>query len=269
MSRAGLAAAVLVLLPLAAAAGKAPPPPTLKDLKRATPEIRTGETVAPDPERAKALYRDFLELEGGDAQLRTEAMRRLGDLQLESGDAARGEVAGQGEAETREAIDIYTRLLEQEPDYPRADVVLYQLSRGWEALGEPDKALGYLDRLVAGHPSSPRIVEAQFRRGEILFSAKRYAEAQHAYEAASAFGPDERVLRAEPLQARLVAVQAVGERGFLRAVPARARPEARRRGQAGVASSIPRISPAQTASWSRTLSACSRSASPTWTGRRR
>jgi tetratricopeptide (TPR) repeat protein len=188
MSRALVAALALALVPLAAGAAKPPPPPTLKDLKRESPEIRTNETVAPDPERAKQLYRDFLELEGGDAALRTEAMRRLGDLQMESGDSARGETAGQGEAETREAIGIYTRLLEQEPDYPRADAVLYQLARGWESLGDPDKALGYLDQLVAKYPSSPRIDEAQFRRGEILFSAKRYPEAQKAYEAASAYG---------------------------------------------------------------------------------
>jgi TolA-binding protein len=189
MSRALMAAIALALAPVGALAGKAPPPPpTLKDLKRAAPEIRAGETVAPDPERAKDLYRKFLELEGGDPALRTEAMRRLGDLQIEAGDSVRGETAGLGEAETREAIEIYTRLLEQQPDYARADVVLYQLARGWESLGEADKALGYLDALVAAYPASPRLDEAQFRRGEILFSAKRYPEAQKAYEAASAFG---------------------------------------------------------------------------------
>ena len=189
MSRALVAVIALALAPLAAHAGKAPPPPpTLKDLKRAAPEVRAGETVAPDPDRAKELYRRFLELEGGDPGLRTEAMRRLGDLQIEAGDSARGETAGLGEAETREAIEIYTRLLEQQPDYARADVVLYQLSRGWESLGEADKALAYLDTLVAKYPASPRLDEAQFRRGEILFSAKRYPEAQKAYEAASAFG---------------------------------------------------------------------------------
>jgi tetratricopeptide (TPR) repeat protein len=189
VSRALIAAIALALAPLAAHAAKAPPPPpTLKDLKRAAPEVRKDETFAPDPDRAKQLYRSFLELEGGDPALRTEAMRRLGDLQIEAGDSARGEAAGQGEAETREAIGIYTRLLEQQPDYPRADVVLYQLSRGWESLGDADKALAYLDTLVAKYPTSVRIDEAQFRRGEILFSAKRYTEAQKAYEAASAFG---------------------------------------------------------------------------------
>jgi tetratricopeptide (TPR) repeat protein len=189
VTRRRIAALMLALLPLAAFAAKAPPPPpTLKDLKRAAPEVRTDETVAPDPERAKQLYRDFLQLEGGDPALRTEAMRRLGDLQIESGDSARGEGAGQGEVETREAIAIYTQLLEQQPGYPRADVVLYQLARGWEALGDTDKALDYLDALVARFPSSARIDEAQFRRGEILFSARRYPEAHKAYESATAYG---------------------------------------------------------------------------------
>jgi tetratricopeptide (TPR) repeat protein len=189
VNRALVVGVLLAFGALPALAAKPPPPPTLKDLKRTAPEVRTGETVAPDPERAKALYRDFLEQQGGDPALRTEAMRRLGDLQIEAGDSARGETAGEGEAETREAIAIYTKLLEQQPGYPRADVVLYQLARGWEALGEPDKALGYLDALAAKYPASARMDEAQFRRGEILFSAKRYAEAQKAYEAASAFGP--------------------------------------------------------------------------------
>jgi tetratricopeptide (TPR) repeat protein len=189
MSRAIVAVVALALLSHAASAAKPPPPPpTLKDLKREAPEVRTGETLPPDPERAKALYRDFLSQEGGDPALRTEAMRRLGDLQIEAGDAARGDAAGQGEAETREAIEIYTRLIEQKPAYPRADDVLYQLARAWESLGEPERALGYLDRLVAQHPASARIDEAQFRRGEIHFSAGRYAEAQRAYEAASAYG---------------------------------------------------------------------------------
>ncbi len=96
----------------------------------------------------------------------------------------------------------------------------------------PEKALGYLDRLVAEYPSSPRIDEAQFRRGEILFSAKRYAEAQTLLRGRERLRRGERVLRAEPVQARLVAVQAVGERGLVRAVPARARPEAPRARQA-------------------------------------
>ena len=211
MNRAIIATLALVLAPLAAHAAKPPPPPTLKDLKRPAPEVRTGETVAPDPDRAKELYRSFLELEGGDPALRTEAMRRLGDLEIEAGDSARGETAGQGEAETREAIGIYTRLLEQQPDYPRTDVVLYQLSRGWEAVGDADKALAYLDR--AGGEVS---IEPPHRRGAI---PARRDSLQRAALRRSAEGlrggkrlwPEKRIPGAGALQARLVALQAVAK----------------------------------------------------------
>ncbi len=166
--------------------------PTLKDLKRATPEVRKGETVAPDADRARELYRGFLELQSDDAELTTEALRRLGDLELEAGETARGELADEqaGRGETLAAIDIYTRLLAERPDYPRADAVLYQLARAWEAEGQPDKALGYLDTLVARYPGSPRLDEAQFRRGEILFSAQDWVSAERAY--ASVIGIGER-----------------------------------------------------------------------------
>jgi tetratricopeptide (TPR) repeat protein len=175
----------LVMMAAVARAGDPPAEPTLKDLRRPPAEIRQGEKVKPDADRARELYQGFLDLEGGDPELRTEALRRLGDLQLDAGEAARGEAPtpGAGSAETRSAIEIYTRLLEEQPDYPRADAVLYQLARAWEAEGNPAEALAYLDRLTAKFPGSPRITEAQFRRGEILFSAQRWREAESAYAA--------------------------------------------------------------------------------------
>lgn len=196
MTGAGRNVAVAVLLTLVVAAGPAvaaarKAPPTLKDLKNRPVEIRAGETVTPDPDKARDLYRKFIGLDAGDPVLRLEALRRLADLELESGDAERGEALAQGAgtSSTREAIALYGRLLEQAPDYPRADAVLYQLSRGWEAEGEPAKALEYLDQLVARFPQSRYIDEAQFRRGEILFSAQRWREAERAYGAVIAQGP--------------------------------------------------------------------------------
>lgn len=175
----------LLVLTAASAAADDRPEPTLRDLYRTVPEVRAGERVQPDAERARALYRGFLDLDSGDPVLRSEALRRLGDLELDAGDAARGEAPapGAGSAETLAAIAIYTRLLAEEPDYPRADAVLYQLSRAYEAQGEVDKALACLDRLVERYPGSPRRLEGQFRRGEILFSAQRWREAEAAYEA--------------------------------------------------------------------------------------
>ena len=66
--------------------------------------------------------------------------------------------------------------------------MLYQLSRAYETTGQGDAALATLDRIVQSYPQSPQIDEVQFRRGELLFSAKRYPEAEHAYAAVIARG---------------------------------------------------------------------------------
>ena len=76
------------------------------------------------------------------------------------------------------------------PNYARNDTVMYQLSRAYEAQAQPEKALAVLDQLVAKYPQSQWITEAQFRRGEILFSAGRYRDAESAYAAVTAAGPD-------------------------------------------------------------------------------
>ncbi len=108
-----------------------------------------------------------------------------------------------------EAIKLYSTLLQAYPNYPRNDQVLYQLARAYETTGQPEKALETLDRVVQKYPRTPQLDEVQFRRGELLFSAKRYADAQAAYATVIIAGARRAVLRAESLQARLVAVQAV------------------------------------------------------------
>jgi len=116
-------------------------------------------------------------------------MRRLGDLNLDAGEMERMEkevtsIDQQGAA----AITLYTTLLKAYPDYARNDQVLYQLSRAYETTGQTDAALATLDRIVQSYPDSSQLDEVQFRRGEILFSAKRYAEAERAYAAVVARG---------------------------------------------------------------------------------
>src|SRR5690606_39032130 len=136
-------------------------------------------------------YRRFLELEAAQPSLRAEAMRRLGDLQVEADESARieGESVAPG-LDLREAIELYQGLLDGFPRYERRDNVMYQLARAYEAAGEPQSALAVLDRLVEQHPDSPWYTEAQFRRGEILFSTERYRDAEHAYAAVIAAGVD-------------------------------------------------------------------------------
>src|SRR5207245_9254509 len=123
-----------------------------------------------------------LELQNTDPKQRAEAMRRLGDLNLDAGELERLEQeVTQVDLQGAEAIKLYTTLLKAYPTYPRNDQVLYQLARAYETTGQPDQALATLDRIVQRYPHSPQLSEVQFRRGELLFSAKRYPEAQQAY----------------------------------------------------------------------------------------
>ncbi len=134
-------------------------------------------------------YRHFLELQNTDPKLRAEALRRLGDLNLDAGEMERLEQEVTAiDLQGAEAIKLYGTLLKAYPDYARNDQVLYQLARAYETTGQPAQALSTLDRIVQRYPQSPQLDEVQFRRGELLFSDKRYPDAEHAYAAVIAHG---------------------------------------------------------------------------------
>jgi TolA-binding protein len=172
--------------------GAAPQKPqTIKDLEGQQVDISSQPPQGVDTNKAMDSYRRFLDLNAGDAALRSEALRRLGDLNLESSESERIErelVTNEGLRAT-EAIHLYSALLKTYPKYERNDAVLYQLARAYELNAQPDKALASLDQLVASYPNSRYMDEAQFRRGELLFSAKLYPAAQAAYEAVVKIGP--------------------------------------------------------------------------------
>ena len=165
-------------------------PQTIKDLDAQQVEIDPQPPRGVDNTKTMESYKRFLDLNAGDAALREEAMRRLGDLNLESSESERieHELATNEGLRATEAIHLYSALLKAYPNYERNDSVLYQLARAYELNAQPDKALATLDKLVASFPKSHYIDEAQFRRGEILFSNKAYPAAQGAYEAVIKFG---------------------------------------------------------------------------------
>jgi cellulose synthase operon protein C len=155
---------------------------TIKDLKSKDLQIHKDSKVDASSSKAMDNYRRFLELQKTDPALRAEALRRLGDLNLDAGDIERMEKeVGLVDLQSSEAIKLYATLLKAYPDYARNDQVLYQLARAYETTGQPEQALATLDHIVQKYPNSPSLDEVQFRRGELLFSAKRYPEAEHAY----------------------------------------------------------------------------------------
>jgi len=184
------ALALWALVPMsAAAANKAPA--TIKDLEGQQVDVSPDPPQGVDNNKTMDSYRRFLDLNAGDAALREEALRRLADLNLESSESERieRELATNEGLRATEAIHLYSALLKTYPKYERNDSVLYQLARAYELNAQPDKALASLDRLVTSYPNSHYIDEAQFRRGELLFSDKAYPSAQAAYEAVIKFGP--------------------------------------------------------------------------------
>jgi tetratricopeptide (TPR) repeat protein len=192
MSRTALVLGVATLIALQAMAAAGSQPATARtvgDLGGRRVDVRTDAPVPKSASKAMENYQRFLQLQNTDPKLRAEALRRLGDLSLESGELERltNEVSSL-DLQGAEAIRLYGTLLRAYPDYPRNDEVLYQLARAYETTGQPAQALTTLDTIVRRFPQSQAVPEVQFRRGELLFSGKRYAEAQVAYEAVIARG---------------------------------------------------------------------------------
>ncbi|MDZ7767639.1 MAG: tetratricopeptide repeat protein [Woeseiaceae bacterium] len=175
---------LLTLLAVLCAAGPlvAKEPETIRSLEKQKVELRPGRTIAGSNDKARDNYRAFLDLVSDDPELRAEAMRRLGDLELESLEAEQLTQNIDSIGGYDSAVGLFQQLLEAYPDYRRNDTVLYQLARAYEIAGQTDDALATLNELVDRYPETARRGEVEFRRGEMLFLRKDYDAAKAAYE---------------------------------------------------------------------------------------
>ncbi|HSW13146.1 MAG TPA: tetratricopeptide repeat protein [Solimonas sp.] len=151
-----------------------------------TPSIlRVETTPAPTPDLAEAIaqYEKILQLPAAPA-VRAEALRRSADLRLRLVEAG-GEAAPE---QLAKAMSAYRQLLAEQPDYVRADRVLYQLARASSLAGEEEQAIASLRQLGQRHPQSARRGDALFRAAELLFRERRYAEAEPQYREVVALG---------------------------------------------------------------------------------
>ncbi len=136
--------------------------------------------------RAQAIahYRRFIKL-APDSPMYPQALRRLAELEVL--DAEEANTSGQkadikkSRAQAGNAIKLYATYLATYPDDPNNDHILYQQAKAYELRGETEKALATLKQLGERYPHSQYVDEAYFRRGEILFSLQRYAEAEQAF----------------------------------------------------------------------------------------
>lgn len=110
---------------------------------------------------------------------------------------ARGKTGGSGEAGSedlertgaREALGLYTRLMEKYPLYKGNDQVLYQMSRAYEELGQTEEAMEVIERLVRDFPQSPYVDEVRYRRAEFYFVRRRFMDAEAGYKTLVNMGP--------------------------------------------------------------------------------
>lgn len=167
---------------------------TIKSLEKKSVKVRPGKSILSSSDLARQNYRDFLDLVSDDPELRAEAMRRLGDLELEATEADQlvENIDSLNNAGYDNAVGLYQRLLEAYPDYRRNDTVLYQLARAYEIGGRTEESLTVLDDLVTQFPATPLLDEVQFRRGEMLFIRKRYNESEIAYKDVVEYGEGSR-----------------------------------------------------------------------------
>ncbi len=167
---------------------------TIQSLEKKEVEVRPGSVIHGSSDLARENYREFLDLVSDDPELRAEAMRRLGDLELEATEVEQltQNIDALDQAGYNSAVGLYQQLLESYPDYRRNDTVLYQLARAYEIGGRTDEALAILDTLVGRYPATPLIDEVQFRRGEMLFLRKNYDDAEVAYREVVRYGNESR-----------------------------------------------------------------------------
>ena len=86
---------------------------TIKSLEKQTVEIRPGKVIMNSSDLARDNYREFLDLVTDDPSLSAEAMRRLGDLELEASEAAQlaENIEGLERTSYDNAVGLYQRLL--------------------------------------------------------------------------------------------------------------------------------------------------------------
>jgi len=155
--------------------------------------VPMGDDIVIEASRLKAIasYRRLLDI-SKENQSTPEVMRRLADLQIAASDedwtsneprVDSDPAKDPNIARYHDSIALYEKVIRDYPNHDLNDHTLYQLSRAYDHMGQQDKVLSVLNRLVHEYPDSLYIPEAQFRRGELLFLAKSFQQAERSYQA--------------------------------------------------------------------------------------
>ncbi|MFV2056580.1 MAG: tetratricopeptide repeat protein [Thiohalomonadales bacterium] len=182
------------------------PTNTLGSLKVLEITISKDDRIDSARDKAMASYWEFMNSAPEDSS-RVEALRRLADLELERSEENYQKRLEKFNANNQEfdtvdaaklkglsyskAIKLYEDAIKLASNTGKRidSQVLYQLSNAYEQIGAVDKSLATLDQLLLQYPDLENRDEIYFRRGELLFTQKKYNEADMAYTQVMVIGP--------------------------------------------------------------------------------
>ncbi|MFQ5588565.1 MAG: tetratricopeptide repeat protein [Nitrospiria bacterium] len=178
----------------------APPRPSLEARKRTLEKeiaVLRDAPVEADETGVRAGYQDFLTRHAeADPRLRAPALKRLGDMSMKAAhdrflsDMQAYDLNPAGPPPVVDysvAIEAYTGLLQNHPDYAENDHTLYALARAYDEMGEKAQALPLMAQLIEAYPESPHALEAYFRLGEYHFDRGDFEQAAAAYAKAASW----------------------------------------------------------------------------------
>ena len=85
------------------------------------------------------------------------------------------------------ALDVYKSVLQQFPDYPRLDEVIFRLGDGLMKAEKKKEAVSFLTRLVKNYPQSKYIPDSHLQIAEFWFEQNLLTPAKLSYEAVLEF----------------------------------------------------------------------------------
>jgi outer membrane protein assembly factor BamD (BamD/ComL family) len=139
-------------------------------------------------------YRSLLEIVE-DKELSEQIERRIAGVYMLEGDHKQYiDVTPPKEGYFAPAIKSYNEVISKYPGVPDNAESHYQLAKAYDLDGKDIKALETLDTFIEKYPTSPRLDEVYFRKGDIHFRHKQYEEAEAAYQAVISLGRESEFL---------------------------------------------------------------------------
>jgi tetratricopeptide (TPR) repeat protein len=135
-------------------------------------------------------YRSLLQIVQ-DKELAEQIERRIAGVYMLEGDykLLKGGTPP-GDGYFAPAIKSYNEVMNKYPGDPENAEALYQVAKAYDLDGKDMESLSTLDTFIERYPSSQRLPEVYFRKGDILFRHGKYEDAEAAYQSVISVGQD-------------------------------------------------------------------------------